>query len=220
MHDERFRKNSEIFLLVLLVISLSILIARFFLAERLTYLFLSWNLFLAVIPYLLARLVVYYHYRFEGFSVRLWAVFVGWLLFFPNAPYLLTDYIHLSRLTSTHQFLFDLLMITSFSLTGLFFGLFSLLLVHDVIRDRLGRWLGWVLVAGISLLTGYGVYLGRFARWNSWDILANPMTLVLDALARLAHPFGYPKLVTTTVLFTGFVFGVYVVFRWLVRKVF
>jgi uncharacterized membrane protein len=220
MDEKTFRKKSELFLFTLLVITLGLLIVRFFIAERLTYLFLSWNLFLAVVPYGLALLVEYFHRRFEGFSARLWAAFVAWLLFFPNAPYILTDYIHLSRLTSTHQLFFDLVMITSFSITGLFFGLFSLLIVHHVIRERWGRWLGWLTVAAVSFLSGYGVYLGRFPRWNSWDILTNPFSLVVDAGYRLMHPFAYPHLITTTALFTGFVFVVYAVFRWIIRKVF
>ncbi|MEI8103541.1 MAG: DUF1361 domain-containing protein [Candidatus Moraniibacteriota bacterium] len=220
MLDEKSRKNSEIFLLVLLILSLSLLIARFFLSEKLTYLFLSWNLFLAVVPYGLARLVEYFHERYQQFSFRLWGSFFTWLLFFPNAPYIITDYIHLNRLSSADQLVFDLLLITSFSLTGLFFGLFSLSIVHSVIRERWGRVQGWLLVAGISFLSGYGVYLGRFARWNSWDILTNPNLLIADALGRLLNPFVHEDLLFTTFLFTGFVFGVYVLFRWIVRKIF
>lgn len=220
MLGEKTRKNLEIFLLVLLIFSLSLLIVRFFLAEKLTYLFLSWNLFLAVVPYGLARLVEYFHERYQQFSLRLWGSFAAWLLFFPNAPYIITDYIHLNRLSSVNQLVFDLFLITSFSLTGLFFGLFSLFMVHGVICERWGRVRGWLLVAGISFLSGYGVYLGRFARWNSWDILTNPNLLITDAFGRLFNPFVYQDLLFTTFLFAGFVFGVYVLFRRTIRKIF
>ena len=72
------------------------------------------------------------------------------------------------------------------------------------------------MVALVSLVSGYGVYLGRFPRWNSWDVIAHPMLLIGDAFFRLTHPFAYPNLLLTTVLFTCFVFGAYVVFRLLI----
>ena len=62
--------------------------------ERESFFFLSWNLFLAWLPYLfslyLARL------NHVGASkIMMGMVFLAWLLFFPNAPYIVTDFLHL-----------------------------------------------------------------------------------------------------------------------------
>ena len=200
----------------LLALNLVLLVVRILFFGRLTYAFLAWNLALASVPYGFARLLEWQHERTNSSPFWLAPIVLGWLFFFPNAPYIFTDYIHLERLTNPHEWLFNILLVSLFAVTGLLFGLWSFFLVHEVIRERLGRLTGWLVVIGVSLVSGYGVYLGRFPRWNSWDVITHPLRLFQDASFRLAHPLGYPNLLLTTVLFAGFVFSAYLVFRGLI----
>lgn len=194
-------------------ISLILLGLRFALTWRVTYLFLSWNLALAAVPYGIALLA---ERVWEWNRPKKWTlvpVLALWFFFFPNAPYIFTDYIHLERLTDPDDWAYDAAMISSFAFTGLLFGLYSLFIVHELVRERFGRWYGWATVAFVSALGGYGVYLGRFPRWNSWDILAHPLWFARDAVGRLFDPLQYDKLLLTTVLFGSFILISYAFFR-------
>jgi hypothetical protein len=53
------------------------------------FVFLTWNLFLAWIPFVLSLCVAAVHGR-GGPRPLLWVLGAGWLLFLPNAPYILT----------------------------------------------------------------------------------------------------------------------------------
>jgi uncharacterized membrane protein len=57
------------------------------------------------------------------------------------------------------------------------------------------------LVVAVLFLGSFGVYLGRFLRWNSWDILANPVSLLLEVAVRFTNPFlHYRTWIVTTLL--------------------
>ncbi|MGO1165187.1 MAG: DUF1361 domain-containing protein [Janibacter sp.] len=156
--------------------------------------FLSWNLFLAWIPYGLALAVVGLdRVRAPGWLLVLPGLV--WLLFLPNAPYILTDFIHLGAVPGAPVW-FDALLIGAFAGTGLLLGLTSLYLVHHVVAARLGGVVGWVVAIGTLALSSIGIYLGRFPRFNSWDVLTNPDGLVQVVLHRLADPLGNPFLLT------------------------
>ena len=142
-----WRRRFEKGLLAALAMSLVLLVTRIIFFGRLTYAFLAWNLVLAVVPYGFARLLEWYHDRCPTKVPVLSVIFLGWLFFFPNAPYIFTDYIHLERLTSPHEWLFNIVLVSVFAITGLFFGLWSFFLVHEVIRERFGWMWGWIMVA-------------------------------------------------------------------------
>ena len=171
--------------------------------------FLSWNLFLAWIPYGLALAVVGLdRVRAPGWLLVLPGLV--WLLFLPNAPYILTDFIHLGVIPGAPLW-FDALLIGAFAGTGLLLGLASLYLVHHVVAARLGSAAGWVLAIGALALSSVGIYLGRFPRFNSWDVLADPGRLVDVVLFRLGDPFGNPFLLTFAAAMTAGLVGSYLV---------
>ena len=96
-----------------------------------------------------------------------------WLLFLPNAPYLLTDLIHLGSRDDAPLW-FDLVLFSAFAWTGAFLGFLSIYLMQVVVRRTHGALLGWALVGGSLLASGFGIYLGRSLRWNSWDFVTSP----------------------------------------------
>lgn len=153
---------------------------------------LSWNLFLAWVPFPLALLVHRAHRRGAP-GALLVAGLVPWLLFLPNAPYLLTDFIHLYPRPGVPLW-FDAALIGAHAGVGLLVGLVSLLLVHRVAAERWGAAIGWLVSVAALLLSTLGVYLGRVLRFNSWDVVTDPLALLGVVLQRLVDPLGNPRL--------------------------
>lgn len=181
-------------------------------------LFLIWNLLLAWIPLIFAWLL-YSKTAQVGLS---WSwqnglFFTVWLLFLPNALYMITDFVHLEGYFDEPQRLFDIVLITSYALTGMVLGLLSLLLVHIRAVQRLGPFGHWLPIVAL-LLSGFAIYLGRYLRWNSWDVLINPFALLFDVSDRIINPTSHSLTFSTTLLFFSF-FGLFYLFAWRVYKV-
>lgn len=157
--------------------------------------YLAWNLFLAWIPWLAARAAARARSRIACAA----AGFV-WILFLPNAPYLVTDLVHL-RPRPPVPASFDVLLFASFALAGCALAWGSLDAVHARLSRALGRARSALAVAGVLLLTGFGVYLGRFERWNSWDLVARPRGVLADVAGALADP----RALAFSALFAAFV---------------
>ncbi len=179
------------------------------------FVFLTWNLFLAWVPFVLSLGVAAVHGR-GGPRLLLWLLGACWLLFLPNAPYILTDFIHLGRVGGAPLW-FDAALIGTFAATGLGLGLASLLVVHHVVEARAGRVVGWTVAVGSLVLSAIGIYLGRFPRFNSWDVLTDPYGLVAVVLQRLADPFGNPFLLRFAVLMSALLLGAYLLI-WVLRR--
>ncbi len=150
-----------------------------------TFLFLVWNLFLALVPYLLSLLLPKLPKRWLAAPLL-----IVWLVFLPNAPYIVTDLMHLSRRTDQWLYWYDVVMVVVLAWTGCLLGATSLGIMQGIVARYLGRMASWLFVLGSAGLCGIGIYVGRFQRWNSWDVLFNPLALVRD----LAAVFGQPRL--------------------------
>jgi uncharacterized membrane protein len=161
---------------------------------------LSWNLFLAWIPYVLALLARALVTRGRASAPVLLGVAVAWLLTLPNAPYLLTDLVHLRPRPGVPLW-FDAALLALFAAAGWLLGLLSLEVWMAEVRARLGRRAAWGVLLAVCVLCGYGVYLGRVERWNSWDVLRAPRALAEDVAGHLRAPGAYPGLLEMTALF-------------------
>jgi uncharacterized membrane protein len=175
-------------LVVLSLAAVGLLAVRIDRVGKPAFVFLTWNLFLAWIPFVLSLCVAALHGR-GGPRLLLWVLGAGWLLFLPNAPYILTDFIHLGRVRGAPLW-FDAALIGTFAAVGLALGLSSLLVVHRVVEARAGRVVGWAVAVSSLMLSAIGIYLGRFPRFNSWDVITDPHGLAPVVLQRLADPFG------------------------------
>ncbi|GAB3118172.1 DUF1361 domain-containing protein [Janibacter alkaliphilus] len=174
--------------------------------------FLTWNLFLAWVPFVLAVAMGLLHAR-GGSRWALLGLGVGWLLFLPNAPYILTDLIHLGAIPGAPLW-FDATLIGAFAVAGLALGIASLLVVHHVVQERLGVAAGWAVAVSSLVLSALGVYLGRFPRFNSWDVLTNLDGLVGVVLKRLGDPLGNPFLIQFGVAMSAALIGSYAAAWW------
>ena len=199
------------------VAAVGLLALRLDWSARASYAFLTWNLFLAWVPYVLslvARLLVA---RGFGRGWLLAPLALGWLALFPNAPYLLTDFIHLHQRPVVPLW-FDAALLALFAATGWLLGLLSLEVWKEWLERRWGRARAWAFVAATSVLCGYGIYLGRVERWNSWDVLSEPGRLLFAMVAHLREPGAFPHLTRLTLLFAALVLLSYAVFEALVTR--
>lgn len=170
-----------------IITSLFLFALRWVIVPDSFYIFLPYNLFLALIPLILSWLIVRYT-RQKHFSQSMVIVAsVIWLLFYPNAPYIMTDFIHLGKVSGVPLW-FDALLILSYASTGLLSGHYSLYLMHRMVTKAWGICIGWVFALSTLTLASVGVYLGRFLRWNSWDLFLDPFRLINDIFFRIASP--------------------------------
>lgn len=204
----RLRLVALLFLSTLFTIAL--IAARVYVTQKVTFVFLVWNLVLAAIPFVISTLLVSFESKIKNAS--LFFFLACWLVFFPNAPYILTDFFHLRQRPDVPLW-FDLMVILSAAWNGLIFGLLSLLDIQHIITNRFSRLTGWLFVTGSLFLCGFGIYVGRYLRWNSWDVVTNPVALTYDLIERVTNPVLHPRTVGVTVLYMVFLFIVFVFFR-------
>ena len=146
---------------------------------------LFWNLFLAILPVLFAITAQLIFQKTQKWNVLILLLSALWLLFLPNACYMVTDLIYLDSslfIGTDGTYLpilsswIQLFYIVSSVFLALTFGLFSTHVIQQILPFKKKTLHNlWILI--ISLLNGYGVYMGRFLRLNSWDIL-HPVSLL------------------------------------------
>lgn len=189
------KKNLKIFALILFLCGLycvaGLWLDRNGVDLKLRWLF--WNLFLAVLPMIFALPVnslLSWRKHWGPFSLLMAA---GWLLFLPNSCYMITDLIHLESsglIGYNGTYLMDLkgwveiIYLGAGIFLAIIAGLFSTSLIHQPMKLRKHGLLNLIWIGVISLLCGYGVYIGRFLRLNSWDIL-HPRALLNTLLSNI-----------------------------------
>ena len=182
---------------VSVLFSIILLMIRMKLTHNFFYLFLVWNLFLAVIPFAISTYLV----SLPKLN-KLWLVlcFGVWLLFLPNAPYIITDLLHI-KISPTHLLWLDILVVMSFALNGLLLFYLSIIDMKSILQTFLSKKKVNYLITTILFLTGFGVYLGRFLRYNSWGILSNPKYLFVDIINIVMKPLANQEAWLFTILF-------------------
>lgn len=177
-------------------------------------LFFVWNVFLAFLPLLFARMLGRYMTRERkktGVVILLAAL---WLLFFPNAPYMVTDLIYFGNTTyivsggfTTSVLSWAKLVYIGFGvLFGVLLGLRSMYEVHRILLRHKGRRPAYAAILASSLLSGFAIYIGRMLRFNSWDVL-RPLGMLARIKAE-ASTFT----VVFSLLFAVFTLGSYALY--------
>jgi uncharacterized membrane protein len=193
-----------------ITLSVVLITFRVFLTQELTFVFLLWNLFLALVPFGISTML-----GLSAGPVRrrlLLPAGAIWLLFFPNAPYILTDLFHLMPRPGV-PYWYDLALILTCAWNGLMLAYASLIEMQGLVRRRMGTIAGWGFATVAIVLSSFGIYLGRYLRWNSWDAFTNPLTLFYDILSRIVHPFAHPTTYGVTILFSAFLLLGYLTVR-------
>ncbi len=171
-------------LTVSMTLSIVLLMIRMKLNQSFFYLFLVWNLFLAIIPY---AITTYLSTREKHSKVSFLVIFCAWLLFLPNAPYIITDLLHL-RLSNQYLMWLDVILVTSFTYNGLVLFFLSLSDMEVILKSFINDKKGFYIITIIVFLTGFGIYLGRFLRYNSWELLHKPTAIFKDTFDIIFYP--------------------------------
>lgn len=195
-----------------LAFSVIILMVRIKLNKSFFYLFLVWNVFLAVIPY---AITMYLNSKKEIHPLKLAFWFLAWLAFLPNAPYIVTDLIHLKTGNNPYIWL-DIIVVLSFALSGLLLFYLSILDMQKIVISKFKRLPIRPITLGILMLCGFGVYLGRVLRYNSWEIISNPQMLCLDIIDIMTSPIQHSDAWLFTISFGCFLVVGYLCFKTLI----
>lgn len=153
--------------------SVSLLTYRILKSDSLSYIFLAWNLFLALIPWWISN----YLKQKETLQLKHLPLFVMWLLFIPNSPYILTDLFHL-KFRAPFPLWYDLVLVLSFALIGMIVFLKSLKDILALLKSYVSPMLFTLLTPLVFWLIAFGLYLGRYLRFNSWNVVNHPFQLV------------------------------------------
>ena len=197
-----------------IILSIVLLMIRIKLTHSFFYLFLVWNLFLAVIPFAITTYLIS-NPKLNKFGILVW--FIGWLLFLPNAPYIVTDLIHL-RLSKTHVIWLDILIVSSFACNGLLLFYLSIIDMRTILTGYFKKTILNYAITVLIFLSGFGVYLGRFLRYNSWEILSNPKYLISDIINIAIQPYSNKQAWLFTLLFGSFLTVGFWMFKQLYTK--
>ena len=199
--------------LLLLGFNTGLIATRIAYTHRPYYIFLMWNLFLALIPFVFMEIgrTLYDKKKILWAS---WGFFLLSLLFLPNSPYIITDLFHL-RPRHSVPFWYDTLMIFSFALTGVIFFFTTLKSMYRFLRNFFPPLVSQLSISLIIYLCAFGVYLGRYLRFNSWDILTHPGYLFSQIFDRVLFPMDHPKTWAMTL-----VYGTLLCLGWMLMNLF
>ena len=145
-----------------------------------SFLFLFWNLFLALVPLFISLVLRPYSESKKFFQVL--PLFIVWLVFFPNAPYMLTDYRHLQGSYGL-TFIIDFITIFYFAVLAFVVAVISLNDIRLILSQYLHKTVVVYIMIFICLLSGFGVFIGRDMRFNSWDLVGRPIEVLSESLA-------------------------------------
>ncbi|WP_461147613.1 DUF1361 domain-containing protein [Spirosoma pulveris] len=166
------------------------------------YNFLIWNLFLGFTPLLIA--IILFELKVKKINVFFVSGSILWLLFYPNAPYMISDLIHVDKTSSL--VVYDALIIFSFAMLSVFYGFYSLKIMHQLYTRLIGTKVANGLVTLSILLSSFGIYLGRVLRLNSWDLFTNPLSVIEKIVSHLFPIGNNPATYVTIILFSSIQF--------------
>jgi uncharacterized membrane protein len=163
--------------------------------------YLVWNLFLAWIPYVCARLI-WRAGRGSAPLPLLLPLLAVWLVFLPNAPYLVTDVVHLHRHAHGIGLAVEVALFSTVGLAGVLLGVAAVQPIHRIVGERYGTFAARAFPPVIAVAVAFGVYLGRVQRWNSWDFVRTPGKLIDASWSLLGHPIAHPRAFAGIALFS------------------
>lgn len=183
------RPELERLLILSCLFSTGLTAIRIVYTHHLHFAWLTWNLFLALIPYGITRFAVQ-HISWIEKRWKFGLLFAVWLLFLPNSFYIITDLFHL-ELASRIPLWFDLALLFSFAWNGILLGVLSVRMMEKMVQLNFPAVKEWQFVYPLMLLNAFGVYIGRYLRYNTWDVIADPFQLTEDIVYMLLHPVHY-----------------------------
>lgn len=185
----------------LVILSVILNILRVVIWGKLSFVWMLWNITLALIPFFISSLLLLFSNDGKlNKTIFIVGMFL-WILFIPNAPYILTDFIHLGT-TRSIPILYDIVLLFSSALTGLVVGFYSFSHIEKIVSLYYKKTVTYGIMGVFMFLASFGVYLGRFLRFNSWDIFINHTSLVNNIWKIISQAAGHKEVY----LYTGLLF--------------
>ena len=166
--------------IILFGIYFIISIITFTVVSDFLHIFLIWNLFLAIIPFLITYLI---DRNYLKSKLAIIIALLTWLFFFPNSIYIITDliyinykdFINMESLYTSSIYLQNLPAYLALfhiylgSIIGFIYGFKSINTLYNLSKKTvLGKYRDLITIAVFGL-SGFGIYIGRFFRYNSWE---------------------------------------------------
>lgn len=195
-------------ILLLMIVAVVFNLLRIIIWEKASFVYILWNLFLALIPFTISLVLLTLHKEGTLNKIVFIVGIILWIIFLPNAPYLVTDLIHLGE-TKAVPIIYDTILLFSSALLGLVLTFYSLSHIEEIIRKSLSKRKTVLIMALIILLVSFGIYLGRFLRFNSWDIFINHYALLKNIWEILSQMAIHAEVYLFTIMYSFFLFFSY-----------
>jgi len=201
----------DIMLLLGLAVFLNLI--RILLFQNTTFIYLFWNLFLALVPFLLSS-ILFLNTKSHQLGRPMFLIgFLFWFIFLPNAPYILTDFIHLGRISGV-PVMFDIFVIFSTAYVSLLLGLHSLFQIEKILKLKFSKETSNAIITVVILFASFGIYLGRYLRFNSWDIFVSHNSLMSNIWKIFSQANNYVNVYLYTLLFFIFLSISFLAFKY------
>ena len=201
------KTDIEKLLILSSLFSFLLLVIRILATEQLIFLFLPWNLFLAFVPYNIAKRLMN-NPGWIGNRIKFVFAFSIWLLFIPNSFYILTDLYHLELSKDSPRW-FDLTLIFSFAWNGMLMGILAVRKMEAIFKLFLKNRNILLFLYPVMWLIAFGIYIGRYLRFNSWDVLTDPFSLFGKIGEMFFNPLKYSYAWGMIFCFSVFIMLVY-----------
>jgi len=193
-----FKLKQIIIIGITIIFAITLLALRIHKTNSQFFIFLIWNIFLAIIPWIISSLLVVYPKLRKRYFIFLPAGIL-WILFIPNTFYIITDLFHLNYKNLAPVW-YDFMLIFTFAWAGIMLGFTSIKDFEIILYEKINKKIVPIFITLILFLISFGIYLGRFLRWNSWNIINEPANLFYDITHRITNPFSHPKTWGITIL--------------------
>lgn len=191
-------------IIIIIVFSVLLNILRVIIWGKFSFVYILWNIFLAIIPFVISSLLLNISNQKKIHQITFIAVGIVWLLFLPNSPYIITDLIHIGEVRFAPD-LFDSFLLFSSAWAGLLLGMHSISHIEQILINRYSQKIASIVIIKVMFLISFGVYLGRFLRFNSWDVFASPNYFLNGIKEIFTSKDDFKVAIAYTVLFFFFI---------------
>jgi uncharacterized membrane protein len=193
---------------ILIAFSVALNILRVIIWGKLSFVYILWNIFLAIIPFVISSLLLSISNKRKINQITFIAIGIIWLLFLPNSPYIITDLIHIGEVRFAPD-LFDSFLLFSSAWTGLLLGMHSINHMEQILSTRYSKKITSTIIVITMFFVSFGIYLGRFLRLNSWDVFASPGYFLGAIKEIFTNKNDFQIALSYTVLFFFFILASY-----------
>lgn len=196
----------------ILLFAIILNILRIFLFGTHSFVYILWNIFLAIVPFLIS-IFVSSRINNKNFYNPIFIVgFLVWLLFLPNAPYVITDFIHLGEIRAV-PVMYDIVLLFVSSIASLLFGLYSMEYMENVFINKFSVKTAKKIMFFVILFSSFGIYLGRTLRFNSWDFFFNYHSLFQSIFEIFTRPGKHINAYFYTIIFFFIIYTSFIAFK-------